>query len=90
MTIGHRALYDEIDWTRFIFYKEFGGLHEFTEEEYPEQFNKPYDLHPLPLAHYHWARDIMYKSDIVCPEEEYEKLKQWKKISVFHNEDNKQ
>ena len=90
MTIGHRALYDEIDWTHFIFYKEFGGLNEFTETEYTEQFNKPYDLHPLPLAHYHWTRDIMYKSDMLCPEDEYAKLKQWKKTSVFHDEDNKQ
>jgi len=34
--------------------------------------------HPLPLAHYHWVKDVMYKSDILCPAEEYEKMKEWK------------
>ena len=89
MTLGHRALYNEIDWSTFIFYKEFGGLWEFTNEEHYDQMNRPYNLHPLPLAHYHWVKDIMYQSDITCPDDEYEKLKQWKKTSVFHDEDNK-
>ena len=78
MTNGQKELYNKIDWTKFIFYKEFYGLNEYTEDKWPEQFNKPHDEHPLPLAHYHWVKDVMYKSDIECPDNEYEKLKQWK------------
>ena len=89
MTAGHRALYNTIDWSKFIFYKDQGGLWEFTNDKHYNQMNRPYDLHPLPLAHYHWVKDVMYKSDILCPDSEYEKMKQWKKTSVFHDEDNK-
>ena len=78
MTNGQKELYNKIDWTKFIFYKEFYGLNEYTEDKWPEQFNKPHDEHPLPLAHYHWVKDVIYKSDIKCPDNEYEKLKQWK------------
>ncbi len=78
MTNGQKALYNKIDWTKFIFYKEFCGLNEYTEDKWPEQFHKPHDEHPLPLAHYHWVKDVIYKSDIKCPDNEYEKLKQWK------------
>ena len=89
MTAGHRALYNEIDWSKFIFHKDQGGLWEFTNDKHYDQMNRPYDLHPLPLAHYHWVKDVMYKSDILCPDAEYERMKQWKKTSVFHDEDNK-
>ena len=78
MTNGQRALYDRINWKQFIFHNEFDGLNEFAEQQWPEQFNKPTDEHPLPLAHYHWVKDVMYKSDILCPAEEYEKMKEWK------------
>ena len=78
MSNGQRALYNKIDWSKFIFYKEFGGLDDFTEEVCPEQYNKPEDLHPLPLAHYYWVKDIMYKSDKECPEEVYKQNKKWK------------
>ena len=78
MSIGQRALYDKIDWSRFIFYKDFGGLDDYTEEVWPDQYNKPEDLHPLPIAHYHWVRDIMYKIEHKVSENEYEKLKKWK------------
>ena len=88
MSNGQRALYKKIDWQRFIFYKRHGGLWEFSNDEWPDQFNRPHDLHPLPLAHYHWVKDVMYKSDIMCPDKEYEKLKEWKKKIVFHDKDN--
>ena len=78
MSNGQRALYDKIDWSRFIFYKDFGGLDDYTEEVWPDQYNKPEDLHPLPIAHYHWVRDIMYKTEHKVSENEYEKLKKWK------------
>ena len=78
MTNGQRALYNKIDFNKFIFYNKFYGLNEFAEDNWQDQFNKPNDEHPLPLAHYHWVKDVMYKSDIKCPDKEYEKLKQWK------------
>ena len=71
-------MYNKIDWNKFIFYNKFYGLNEFAEDNWQDQFNKPNDEHPLPLAHYHWVKDVMYKSDIKCPDKEYEKLKQWK------------
>ncbi len=88
MPLGHKLLYNDINWSKFIFWKDFGGLDEFAHGQYPEQFNKPYDLHPLPLAHYHWVKDVMYKSNIECPKKEYEKIANWRKISSFHDEDN--
>ena len=78
MTNGQRALYNKIDWNKFLFYNKFYGLNEFVEDNWQDQFNKPNDEHPLPLAHYHWVKDVMYKSDIKCPDKEYEKMKQWK------------
>ena len=79
MAVGHMALYKQIDWKKFIFYKNKKGLFDFAEENYPEQFFKPEDLHPLPLAHYKWVKDIMYKSDIEPPKNEYEKLVNFRK-----------
>jgi len=71
---SERALYNEIDWTKFLFYKERSGLWEFAEENYKEYYALG-ESHPPPIAHYHWVKDIMFKSDIRCPEEEYNKLK---------------
>ena len=78
MSNGQKALYDKIDWSKFVFWKDYGGLDDFTKAEYKDQYNLPEDLHPLPLAHYHWVKDVMYKSKILCPKDEYEKLKAWK------------
>ena len=77
MSNGQRALYNKIDWSKFIFYKDFGGLEEFTKDIWPDEYRKG-DLHPLPRAHYHWVKDVMFKSDIKCPEEEYRKINVWK------------
>ena len=79
MAVGHMALYKQIDWKKFIFYHNKKGLFDFAEENYPGQFFKPKDLHPLPLAHYKWVKDIMYKSDIEPPKNEYEKLVNFRK-----------
>ena len=77
MSNGQRALYNKIDWSKFIFYKDFGGLEEFSKDIWPDEYRKG-DLHPLPRAHYHWVKDVMFKSDIKCPEEEYRKINVWK------------
>lgn len=34
-------------------------------------------MHNKTIAHYHWVKDIMFKSHIRCPEEEYNKLKDY-------------
>ncbi len=78
MSNGQRALYDKIDWSKFIFWNDHGGLDDFTKAKYKEQYNLPDDYHPLPLAHYHWVKDVMYESTILCPQDEYEKMKKWK------------
>ena len=84
MSLGQAALYKQIDWNNFIFYKDTKGLNEYTEENYPEEFFKPEDLHPLPLAHYKWVKDIMYKSTLEPPKQELEKLINFKKEYAGH------
>jgi|TARA_R110001592_G_scaffold30530_2_gene109192 hypothetical protein len=79
---SENALHKQIDWTKFKFYKERFGLHEFAQRLYPDQFAEESDQHPLPLAHYHWVKDIIFKSDIVAPEHEYRKLKEWKILNL--------
>ena len=75
------VLYKQIDWTKFKFYKDKQGLYEFAHELYPEQFVEE-DEHPLPFTHYKWVKDIIFKSDIEPPEEEYRKLKEWKTLNL--------
>ena len=67
----------EIDWNKFIFYKGNKGLWEYAEENFKDYYI-PGESHPPPIAHYHWVKDIMLKSDIEAPAEEYRKLKEWK------------
>jgi hypothetical protein len=70
------AIHKDIDWTKFVFYKDTKGLWEYAEENFAEYYLKG-ELHPPPIAHYHWVKDIMFKSDILCPENEYNKLKDY-------------
>ena len=71
---SERALYNQIDWTKFLFYKDKAGLWEFAEDNYKEYYLTG-ESHPPPIAHYHWVKDVMFKSDTLCPEHEYNKLK---------------
>ena len=73
---SERALFQTIDWNKFVFYKDRCGLGEFAEEKYKAYFI-PGESHPPPIAHYHWVKDIMFKSDIVCPDDEYSKLENY-------------
>ena len=68
------AIYNDIDWTKFVFYKDMKGLWEYSQENFAEYYLK-HESHPPPIAHYHWVKDIMFRSDISCPEDEYDKLK---------------
>ena len=73
---SERALYNEINWNKFLFYKDRCGLWEFAEENY-KQYYIPGESHPPPIAHYHWVKDVMFQSDIYCPDDEYDKLKNY-------------
>jgi len=67
------ALYNQIDWTKFRFYKNKMGLEEFAKELYPEHFVNG-DGHPAPYTHYEWTRQIIFESNLECPWEEKQKL----------------
>ena len=73
---SERALYNQIDWGKFLFHKEKGGLWEFSQDNYKEYYI-PGEAHPPPIAHYHWVKDVMFKSDLRCSEDEYNKLKDY-------------
>lgn len=73
---SEHKLYDNIDWTKFLFYKDRQGLWEFSEDNYKKYYIVG-ETHPPPIAHYHWVKDIMFQSDIACPDEEYDKLKNY-------------
>ena len=79
MSNGQRALYKNIDWSNFIFYKDKLGLFEFANQEYPNEYAEKSDNHPLPLTHYKWVKDIMYKSKIETTDIELKKLINFKK-----------
>lgn len=70
------AIHNDIDWTKFIFYKGSKGLWEFAEDNFAEYYLKG-ESHPPPIAHYYWVKDIMFKSDILCPQKELDKLKNY-------------
>ena len=73
---SERAIQKEINWDRFLFYKDKGGLWDFAEDNYKEYY-VPGESHPPPIAHYHWVKDVMFQSDTLCPEDEYNKLKNY-------------
>ena len=73
---SERGLYNEINFSKFKFYKGNGGLNEFAEDNYKEYYLRG-ESHPPPIAHYHWVKDVIFQSDVLCPEEEYTKLKNY-------------
>lgn len=73
---SERALYHQIDWKKFKFYDGNKGLWEFSEDNYKEYY-LPGESHPPPIAHYHWVKDIIFESGILCPDDEYDKLKNY-------------
>ena len=74
MSKGQLALYNNIDWNKFIFYKDKKGLYEYAIDKFPKEFASADDKHPLPLTHYNWTKEIMYKSEIQAPANEMKKL----------------
>jgi len=80
---GQNALYKQINWNNFIFYKGNKGLYEYAQENHPNEFIEP-DLHPLPLAHYKWVKDIMYQSTLEPPAHELKKLIKFKEKYEGH------
>ena len=73
---SEHLLHNCIDWEKFLFYKNRQGLWEFGIDNYKEYY-VPGESHPPPIAHYHWVKDMIFKSDISCPPHEYEKLKNY-------------
>ena len=58
-----QPIHQDIDWTKFVFYNGNEGLWEFAQDNY-KQYYIPGESHPPPIAHYHWVKDIIYKSDL--------------------------
>lgn len=79
MSDGYKRLYKNINFDKFIFYKNTKGLNEFAHELYPKEFFKPNDLHPLPLTHYYWVKDVMFKTKLKAPKNEMDYLENFKK-----------
>ena len=69
-------IYKDIDWTRFVFYGDRKGFWEFAEENFSQYYLEG-ETHPPPIAHYYWVKDIIFKSDIECPADELDKLKNY-------------
>lgn len=70
---AEKAIYNQINWNRFIFYKDLFGLQEYAKE-FPEHVLK-HDPHPTPYVAYQWTKNIIYKSQVECPKKELEKIK---------------
>jgi hypothetical protein len=73
---NEQMLHEQIDWSKFIFYNGYGGLYEFSKENFSDCY-KDGDNHPPPIAHYYWTKDVMFKSDVECPQEQLDKLKNY-------------
>ena len=61
-------LYNEIDWTKFAFYKQNQGLHEFAVDSFKKYYYLDYKQ-PPPIAHYYWTKNIIFKSEAFAPKE---------------------
>ncbi len=76
----------EIDWSCFKFYDGRFGMRDFAKKIYPDQFlddiGKDVYYHPLPLAHYRWVKDIMFKSKLEIPQDMQLKFESWKTLNI--------
>ena len=70
---NEQMLHEQIDWRKFVFHKNNGGLWDFGKEKFSEYYKKG-DDHPPPIAHYYWVKDVIFKSDLVPPQNELDKL----------------
>jgi hypothetical protein len=61
-------LYNEIDWTKFVFYNGNQGLHEYSINNFKKYYH-PRNPYPPPIAHYYWTKNIMFQSELFAPEE---------------------
>jgi hypothetical protein len=67
-SVAEKMVYNEIDWTKFLFYEDKKGLWEFAQENYPNAYVDG-DEHPLPLAHYEWTKQIIFGNKEKLPNE---------------------
>lgn len=71
---AEHAIYNQIDWKKFIFYNGNMGLQEYAEL-FPEH-KLDVDPHPTPFVAYQWVKNIMFKSDLQCPDNVLDELSQ--------------
>jgi len=73
---NEQMIHEQIDWSKFVFYKSDGGLWDFGKEKFNDYY-KDGDDHPPPIAHYYWAKEVIFKSDLTCSQTELDKLKNY-------------
>jgi hypothetical protein len=61
-------LYNEIDWTKFVFYNSNQGLHEYSINNFKKYYYLD-NTHPPPIAHYYWTKNIIFQSELFAPKE---------------------
>lgn len=65
---SEQDLYHEIDWSKFTFYNGNKGLHEYSMDHFRKYYYpKGNDLHPPPIAHYYWCKNIIFNSELIAP-----------------------
>jgi len=70
---SERDLYNEIDWSKFKFYKQDQGLWEYSKDNFQKYYYKD-NLHPPPIAHYYWTKNIIFEKEHIAPLEQMEIL----------------
>jgi hypothetical protein len=73
---SEKDLYNEIDWSKFVFYKGNQGLHEYSMDNFKNYYCKG-ESHPPPIAHYYWTKNIMFKSELIAPQTQLMHLENW-------------
>ena len=65
---AYSRLYDQVDWSKWVWYDRKKGLLEYQLELFPEYVYEG-DWHPAPFVHYEWLRNIVLKTKDDCPPE---------------------
>ena len=69
-------LYQEIDWSKFIFYKNNKGLEEYSNENFSEYKIKD-EFTPPPIAQFYWVKNIMFNSELILNKMQMDNLSDW-------------
>ena len=71
-SISEKRLYNEIDWSKFIFYDGKKGIKEFTTDYANKNSQSEHDASRL--AQYYWAKNIILKTENFLPNDKFENL----------------